>query len=216
MEEYVHLIQILSYKHGKLKKEMTLEPKGKSFWIGHRPERTNRSPAEIFLRTSMKSPTPMSAQSSERIFPALVMEMPRRRHSGRSIWLRPTVVATTSCREGRWRRMSEVMGELLEETTALTEWAWVVRKRVVGSGDSHALSNWNFGENLYWKSENNEGGLRMRSCGRASSSAAIDMVLRRGLKTDTAAKFINHDGKSLLRMDCLLPCVTELTHSPLS
>lgn len=126
---------------------MTLEPRGYSPLIGQRPARINRSAADIFRRTSIRSPTARSAQSSEKISPALAMEILRRRHSGRLMWLRPALVVTMSWREGRWRRMSAVMGVLPEQRTALTEAAWVARNSAVGSGDSQALRKWNFWEN---------------------------------------------------------------------
>ncbi|PON85159.1 hypothetical protein TorRG33x02_190030 [Trema orientale] len=133
-------------KRKKKKKEKRegpiLEARGYTPVSAQIPRLTYRSAPEIFLRTSTNNTTAKSATSSEKRFGALAMAMPRRRHSGKSMWSRPTLEVTIRPRKGSRRRIPAViLGSLVEVTRARKEPPWVVKNwsRGISELHSHAL-----------------------------------------------------------------------------
>lgn len=154
---------------------MTLEPRGYGYCpsTGQTPLRTNRSPALILLITSITSPTAVSATSSENTVPALHTEIPRRRHSGRSMWLTPALEITMIRTAGSFRSRSAVTGVSPEHIIACTEPQFSAKNWSVGTGDSKGLRNWNLWQKCFpwtWKTS---GGPRSNTLGRCLDSAMV-------------------------------------------
>lgn len=78
---------------------------------------------------------------------ALATDIPRRRHSIRSMWLRPALVVTTRRREGRPRSTGEEREKTPEQRAACVFWASASRNWGRGSGDSHGFKSLNREEN---------------------------------------------------------------------
>lgn len=98
-------------------------------------------------------------------------EIPRRRHSERSMWSTPAVEPTMSCREGRRQRRLEEIGVGSTQRTARTDWAWRERKEWDGSVESSGSSKRKWLNSRSRKGKSKAGGRCTRTRGSSSSFA---------------------------------------------